>query len=189
MDLNSLFLKIDEIIKEKGKIAIAIDGDCCSGKTTLANEISEKYGCEVIHMDDFFLPFELRSEERYNEPGGNFHYERFMKEVLPDLKSGKEFSYGIFDCSVMKINGEKLIKENKVRLVEGSYSMHPKLIGAYDLKIFLSIDKNLQLERIRNRDGEEALSSFIQKWIPFEKKYHEFYNIKEKADIIFEIKM
>lgn len=189
MDFSLLFLKIDEILKEKGKISIGIDGDCCSGKTTLARMISEKYSCQVIHMDDFFLPFELRSEERYKEPGGNFHYERFIKEVLPNLNSEKEFSYGAFDCSVMKISGNNTIKENRIHLVEGSYSMHPKLIKAYDLKVFLSVESSLQLERIKNRDGEEALTAFIEKWIPFEKNYHEHYNIKEKADIVFEIKL
>ena len=140
-------------------------------------------------MDDFFLPPDLRSEERYNEAGGNFHYERFIKEVLPNINSEKEFSYGVFDCSVMKINGENKIVANNVRIVEGSYSLHPKLREAYDLKIFLSVEKTLQLERIEKRDGKEALSSFINKWIPFEKKYHEAYNIKEKSDIIYEIKM
>jgi len=186
MKLNDLYLKIDEILSQKGIICIAIDGDCTSGKTTLAKSISEKYGCEVVHMDDFFLPFEKRSEERYNEPGGNFHYERFIEEVLPNLNSKKEFSYGIFDCSVGKVTENKAIPENRVRLVEGSYSMHPKLSSAYDLKIFLSIDKKLQLKRIKERDGEEYLPAFIEKWIPFEKKYQSFYNIKENADIIIE---
>ena len=32
-------------------------------------------------MDDFFLPMELRTAERLEEPGGNVHYERFSAEV------------------------------------------------------------------------------------------------------------
>ena len=87
MNFNALSSKIDDILKEKGRISIAIDGDCCSGKTTLAEKLSKKYGCDVVHTDDFFLPFSLRTKERYAEPGGNIHYERFILEVLPHLKS------------------------------------------------------------------------------------------------------
>ena len=32
---------------------LAIDGRCASGKTTLANELSQSLSCNVVHMDDF----------------------------------------------------------------------------------------------------------------------------------------
>ncbi|MCL1877401.1 MAG: hypothetical protein FWF80_00945, partial [Defluviitaleaceae bacterium] len=65
---------------------IAIDGRSASGKTTLASELAAQTGASVIHMDDFFLPQDLRTEERLNTPGGNVHHERFASEVLPHIK-------------------------------------------------------------------------------------------------------
>ena len=46
--------------KSKNTVSIiAIEGRCASGKTTLSKRLSEKLGCGVIHMDDFFLPPKL----------------------------------------------------------------------------------------------------------------------------------
>ena len=82
----------------QGRPVLAVlDGPCGSGKTTLAEKLSRLYGAPTVHMDDFFLPPELRTPERLNQPGGNIHYERFLSEVLPCLTAGKTFSYGSFD--------------------------------------------------------------------------------------------
>ena len=35
-------------------------------------------------MDDFYLQEYQRTQERYNEPGGNVDRERFKKEVGPN---------------------------------------------------------------------------------------------------------
>ena len=49
----------------QGKPALAVlDGPCGSGKTTLAEKLSRLYGAPTVHMDDFFLPPELRTPER-----------------------------------------------------------------------------------------------------------------------------
>ena len=76
--------KIDILLKENKKdiVIIAIDGMTASGKSTLAEELSQIYNSPIFHADDFFLPMELRTEERLNEPGGNIHYERMKKEII-----------------------------------------------------------------------------------------------------------
>ena len=64
-----------------------------SGKTTLANELSEMHNnIPIFHADDFFLLPELRTEERLNEPGGNIHYERMKAEVKRAEKDREELS-------------------------------------------------------------------------------------------------
>ena len=73
---------INEIYKQKGHVTIAIDGRCGSGKTTLANKLKAYFDCHIFHMDDFYLQEYQRTQERYNEPGGNVDRERFKKEVL-----------------------------------------------------------------------------------------------------------
>ena len=50
---------------------IALDGRAASGKTTMARQLAELLDAEIIHMDDFFLPMELRTEQRLATPGGN----------------------------------------------------------------------------------------------------------------------
>lgn len=52
----------------KENLVIAVDGRCAAGKTTLAAMIEEKTGCNVIHMDHFFLQPGQRTKERLDEP-------------------------------------------------------------------------------------------------------------------------
>lgn len=173
--------QIKQLLKEKEYVVIAIDGCAASGKTTLAKKLSNMFNASVIHMDDFFLPLEKRTEERLNTPGGNIDYERFKEEVVNNLDN--DFTYNAFNCSIMKVDKEVFVKKTKLLIIEGSYSLHPYFGKYYDLSIFLDIDKDEQIERIRNRDGEKLLKMFIEKWIKYETNYHDYYNIKTTADI------
>ena len=161
---------------------IAIDGRCAAGKTSLAAWLADRLDADVIHMDDFFLPPMLRTEARRQEAGGNVHYERFLEEVIPQLKTGQSFSYRRFDCSVMQ-PGETVPVENKgLVLVEGAYSCHPMLGEYMDRKVFLDIDAGTQRRRILERNGEERLQDFLSKWIPMEEAYFAAFSVKENAD-------
>lgn len=178
-----VFEKIEELISTKKRIVIAIDGMCASGKTTLANEIQEQFGGTVISADSFFLPFEMRTPQRLNEAGGNFHRERFFAEVISNLKKN-EFEYGVFDCAVGDITKTISVNEHRLLIIEGSYCMHPWLNADYDLKIFTLTDEKTQLKRIEKRNGSAALENFRNKWIPFENKYFEAYNIRGNSHIV-----
>lgn len=47
--------RIEMLLAEQEHVFIAIDGPCASGKTTLARNLNERFGGNVLHMDDFFL--------------------------------------------------------------------------------------------------------------------------------------
>ena len=181
--IENIINKIDELLSQKENVIVAIDGSCASGKSFISIKLQEYYHCEVIKMDHFFLPLEKRTTERLSTPGGNIDYERFKECVIDKL--GTNFSYQIFDCSVMKLNDFKSINKNKLTIMEGSYSLHPYFGKYYDLSIFLDIDYDKQLQRILHRDGEKMLSMFVDKWIKYEKMYHEYYKLKESVDIYF----
>lgn len=179
--MDRIINKIDDLLKEKEQVIVAIEGRAASGKTTLANYLKEYYNCEIIKMDHFFLPPQKRTQERLNTPGGNIDYERFKEEVIENL--GSSFFYRIFNCSLMQLDKDQYIKKNRLLIIEGSYSLHPYFGKYYDLSIFLDIDYNKQIERIKNRDGEVLLKMFIDKWLVYENKYFDYYKIKEKVDL------
>ena len=178
-----IYKKIESLLKTNKKIVIAVDGMCASGKTTLAQQIKENFGGTVIHADSFFLPPEMRSEERLNEPGGNFHRERFIDEVINNLNK-ERFEYGVFDCAVCEIARTEAVNEKRLVIIEGSYCMHPDLINAYDYKIFTVTSEETQLKRISKRNGATALAVFKSKWIPMENKYFDFFGTREKCDAV-----
>ena len=44
---------IQQLLSEKETVIVAIDGNCTSGKTTLASQLAANYDCNIFHIDDF----------------------------------------------------------------------------------------------------------------------------------------
>lgn len=169
-------------------VILAIDGRAASGKTTLAQKLSEITEAGVIHMDDFFLPMELRTKQRLAQPGGNVHYERFAEEILSKLNRREAFAYRRFDCGKMQLGEEQVVPEVQslmpLRIVEGAYSCHPVFGDYADIKIFSDVESTEQFARILRRNGEEKAEKFRSIWIPMEESYFTEYEILEAADIV-----
>lgn len=196
---GELIEKIKILSDKSDPVVISIDGHSASGKTTLAGRLAELLNAEgltagVVHMDDFFLPPQLRTGERLSEPGGNVHYERFSEEIFVPLSSLKEnknsksspLIYHKFDCGTMSYSDDPaVIPLSRVYIIEGAYSQRPEFISLYDLKIFMDITESEQRERILARNGAEGYKNFREKWIPMENRYFERFRIKENSDIVF----
>ena len=163
-------------------LIIAIDGDCTSGKTTLAGQLAEIYDCNVFHMDDFFLRPEQRTAERYAEIGGNVDYERFCEEVLVPLRSGSAFSYRPFDCKTFTLMPPVAVTPKKLNIIEGTYSHHPYFGDVYDWKICLTVTEEVQRQRIAQRPAF-LHQRFFEMWIPMEKAYFDGFSIRQKSDL------
>lgn len=169
--LDCMF-EVGELTRCGKPVVLAIDGRAASGKTTAAELIADVFGASVIHMDDFFLPRELRTPERLSEVGGNIHYERFKSEVIPNLKTGTPFYHRVFDCSRLDFADEpKKVEPTDLIICEGSYSFHPYFGKYYDIKYFSDIDSETQKQRILKRNGEAMLARFVNEWIPMEERY------------------
>ena len=179
--------EIKSILKEKETAIIAIDGRCGSGKTTLANAISEDFNCNVFHMDDFYLPLEKRTKERLDESGGNIDRQRFLEEVIVPARNSEAVFYKAFDCKLQSLKPTVTMKPKSIVIIEGSYSCHNDFYALYDLHIFLTILSETQKERIIKRNGEDGYKAFENKWIPFEEKYFKEQDVKSKCELVFEM--
>ena len=181
--MDVLKKKIDELLIQKDMVIVAIDGKCTSGKTTLAAKLAEIYDCNVFHMDDFFLRPEQRTPERFAEIGGNVDYERFKDEILIPLQAGKQFRYRPFDCATMTLAQPVVFTPGRLTVIEGSYSHHPYFGDAYDLRVFLTADPQLQRERILQRPAF-LHQRFFEEWIPMELAYFRQFDIQEKSHLV-----
>lgn len=178
---------ITEIEKRKSRglqTVVAIDGQCGSGKTTIAKLLQKIYGASVVKMDDFFVPPYLRDEPHKKLP---VHYERFEKEVLPNIISKQAFSYTAFDCSVMDYGKKQRVELSELIIVEGSYSLAPRFNRYYDISVYVRCSMIHRLERLKNRCKNEALMKrFTEEWIPTEDSYCEEFSVDKNADFIIE---
>ncbi len=174
---------VEDLLQSQARVLLVMDGMSCAGKTTATQALSRRWNAPVVHMDDFYLPRDLRVPERLAEPGGNVHYERFLEEVLPHLAAGEAFSYRVFDCGTMEYGGLAHIPAAAVTIVEGAYAMHP-VFGDYgDITVFFSIDPETQMQRVSRREpGKE--DDYESRWIPMENAYHAAFRTRERADIV-----
>lgn len=180
----ALFQRIDALLRDKGRARVAIDGNSGAGKSTLGALLAAVYGGNLYHMDDFFLPSERKTPERLAEPGGNVDRERFASEVLAHI--GTAFSYRPWRCHPGKLDAPVSVVPRDVEIVEGVYSLHPDLRGAYDLRVFLSIGSDAQIARIRRRSGEALAKRFESEWIPLENVYFDHLGVRECCQLAFE---
>lgn len=189
---TELIMQIGDMIEKcrgKGKrTVVALDGMCAAGKSTLAAKLAECFGGSVIAIDDFHLPFNMRSEERRGEPGGNMHYERFEQEVAAHLRSGEAFSYGRFSCREGKINETKSVAADcPLVIIEGAYAMRAEFREIYDLSVCVLVSDELQKERLLSREGEEKYRNFETMWIPMEHSYLSHYRIPSICDSVMAV--
>lgn len=170
-----VLLAVSQALEKQETVLISIDGQCGSGKSTLAALLQDIFGGNVYHMDDFYLPFSQRQPGWRQLPTGNMDLTRFRAEVLEPIRSGKAVSYRPWDCSSGAYAPAQELPPARLHIIEGSYSQHPTLSGAYTCKVFLTCSLEERLRRLRLREGD--ISGFLSTWIPLEDLYHETYGI------------
>ena len=194
--IRDIISQLEVSEKNNERVLLVIDGRCGAGKTTLASRISEELLCSVFHMDDFYLPAAEQTDERMKEPGGNIDFDRFLSEVIKPLESGDAVAYRPFVCRNQAYADTKLMPAEKINIIEGTYSCHQRLRGAYErlcgheaatgsmklIRIFLDVDDKTQIERIRTRVGEQRLKMFEEKWIPREEEYFKVCSVREYCE-------
>lgn len=184
---DNLIQSLKQNLETTRPLILAIDGMCGSGKTTLAEYLSNIFDAAIIHMDNFFLPFERKTKERLLEPGGNIDYERFSEIALPALEKREPFSYMAYNCQTAAYDRKMEIPSCELIIVEGSYSLHERFGHYYDLSLFLNVSSQEQLRRLEARcQNEVKFTRFKTEWIPMENSYHEAQSVRERADLIID---
>ena len=176
--------RVDALLRTSERVLLAIDGNCCAGKTTLSQRLGSLLNANVFHLDDYFLQPHMRSPQRLSQPGGNVDAERFLAQVLLPVSRGERATVQKYDCHADALLDPVFVSPKRVAIIEGAYSLHPLLAPYYTLKVFCRIDPALQESRILARNGEEALPVFRERWIPLENRYFEALDIRSQCDLI-----
>ncbi len=180
------FIAVDQGLARQKTLLVGIDGRCSAGKSTLADLLAAIFPTALIRIDHFFLPPELKTAERRSEVGGNIDYERFAQEVSPRIKDRKTFQYRPYDCQTDTLGPPITVCPAPLTVIEGSYSLHPKLNVTFDLTIYLTVNPEEQLRRLALRNDALFLEKFKSAWIPMEEAYAAKWRLAETCDLLLD---
>lgn len=170
--------------RTKRPFAIAIDGIGTSGKSTLGAVLAEELKAELIHVDDYFLPFKQRTSERMaNQLMGNVEWERLEREILRQLGNPQAVSRH-FDCSAGDYTEAAPYDLSGIIIIEGVSILRKELRKFFDLKLFIEISPEERLRRIVLRDPEWKQTMWHSEWIPLEDAYFGLELPKNAADYV-----
>ena len=178
-------------------LTIGITGGTGSGKTTILNQIKEKFNEEdigFISQDSYYndngdLSFEEKNKINFDHPDA-VDFELMINHLI-DLKNGVNINqpiYSFFDHN--RTEKTKIIESKKIMIVEGILILNnKKLRDLIDIKVFIESSVDLRFKRRLNRDisergrsEEEVIELFNNRLNEMHKLYVE--PMKKFCDII-----
>ena len=178
-------MRIARLVKRGEPAIVAVDGRCGSGKSGFGDLAEKLFFCNVIHMDDFYLPPDQRSGEWESIPGGNMDFARFLQEVLVPAGAGQAVHYRPFDCQRGTLSRERVLPARSLTVVEGSSSQQPLLTARYDLKLFFTCSAQEQRRRLERREGAH-FAAYQARWMPMEEQYFRQCGTQRNADLVID---
>ena len=180
----------------KDILVIGIAGGTGSGKTTLMNNIIEKFSenVTVLSHDNYYrrhdeLTYEERCKLNYDEPAAL--ETDLMARHLDKLRQGEAIDCPVYDFTQHNRSDETVrIAPRKVIIVEGILIFeHRELRDLMDVRIFVDTDADVRLCRRILRDVSErgrSLESVLSQYQTTVKPMHEMYvePSKKFADLI-----
>jgi uridine kinase len=149
---------------------VAVDGVTAAGKTTFADELAPLAKGNVVRVcvDDFHRP---RSERHARGQGPESYY------------------HDTFDLPAL-LDALERVREDEIAIVDGLFLLRPELGHRWSLTIYLSVDRQVALERALARDaaqmgGVDALRArYESRYLPGETLYLDAVDPESRADIV-----
>ena len=177
-------------------LVIGIAGGTGSGKTTLMNQLINKFSNDitVLSHDNYYkrhdeLTYEQRSQLNYDEPAAL--ETDLMARHLDKLRQGETIECPVYDFTQHNRSSETItISPKKVIIVEGILIFENKpLRDLMDIKFFVDTDADVRLCRRIKRDVRmrgRTLESVLEQYQETVKPMHEMYvePSKKFADIV-----
>ena len=166
-------------------LVIGIAGGTGSGKTTLMNNIMERFGdvVTVLSHDNYYkrhdeLPYEERCKLNYDEPAA--FDTSLMVYHLDQLRHGYEIDCPVYDFTVHNRSDRTIhLVPKKVIIVEGILIFENEpLRDLMDIRIFVDTDSDIRLCRRIKRDVNKrgrTLESVLKQYQETVKPMHEKY--------------
>jgi uridine kinase len=159
--------------------SIGIAGETASGKSTIAFDIIDTIQSFAKENDIVNVITRINTDDYYYDrsdmvkKAGSFsefakHYDldvpealelELMKKHIKSLLGGNSVMLPEYDMSGTAIRKDnvKLASPAKIIISEGLFTLTPKIVDAFDFKIYVDVSHNVQKERFYRRAEERGL--------------------------------
>lgn len=155
---------------------VAVDGPAGAGKTTFANRLAAGLGCQVVHSDDFPVPWE-------EGPGAWFH--ALEAQVLEPLRNGLRGGFRRYDWVRGTYAEEVAVPVAPVLVVEGVGTARASVAELLAYVVWVEAGETVRLRRVLERDGPE-LEPRWREWFKAEQAWFAADRTRERADLVVE---
>ena len=177
---------------------IGVAGGTCSGKTTIAERLTDTIGADqlaLIKQDAYYVershqPLEERAAANYDHPDA-FDWQ-LMTSQLASLLAGEAVPIPVYDYAMHDRSADvQWVNPAPVIVFEGILALFdPNLRQLFDLKVFVDTDADIRLTRRLQRDVTErgrSYDSILHQYMTTVRPSHEQFiePSKRHADVIF----
>ncbi|KAL6851474.1 hypothetical protein ACP4OV_020407 [Aristida adscensionis] len=149
---------IQALLENKGfPVIVGIGGPSGSGKTSLAQKMANIIGCEVVSLESYYKPEQVRD---YKYDDYNSLDIALLTKNIVEIRNSHKAKVPCFDFENFSRNGFKELQvseESGVVIFEGVYTLHPAIRKLLDLGIAVvgGVHSHLvtRIQRDKNRAG------------------------------------
>ncbi|SEG31667.1 Uridine kinase [Nonomuraea solani] len=153
---------------------VAVDGPAGSGKTTFAERLGAALSCQVIHSDDFPVPWE-------EGPGGWFA--ALESQVLVPLRQGLPGGFRRYDWVRGEYAERVTVPVAPVLVIEGVGTARASVAELLAFGVWVEAPEAVRFERVLERDGG-ALEPRWREWFAAERAWFAEDGTRERADLV-----
>ncbi|MGV9778323.1 uridine kinase family protein [Streptosporangium sp. NPDC003464] len=153
---------------------VAVDGPGGSGKTTFAGRLARALGAQVIHSDDFPVP--------WDEPPVTW-FRQVEEQVLGPLAAGRPGGYRRYDWAAGTFTDWVDVPVAPVLLLEGVSTARRTAPAAFT--VWVEAPAELRLARALARDGASYAPQW-REWMRAEEEWFAADGTRSRADLLLD---
>ena len=139
---------------------IGLAGPSCSGKTSIAERLSEilpgevtLFGTDAYYLDLSHLSYAERCRVNFDDP--DLLESKLLAEHLTELRQGRPIEQPVYDFATHRRvqSRHHKIEPRDFLVVEGLFTLHwPEVRCLFDVSVFVAAPDEICLDRRRERD-------------------------------------
>ncbi|MBQ4084317.1 MAG: hypothetical protein IJC30_01505 [Alphaproteobacteria bacterium] len=194
--------KITEHLSSERPILVGVCGESASGKTTLFNRLREQLPTATfISTDNYYKDmreafkkygsFSQMVEAGYPTESSEAFQTEVLRRDLENIKNGQSVLGCAYDMKTGESKPEQILyKPSKLVFAEGICTFYDEIRDMFDVKVYLTVDKEVQKERYFKRVLERGhrLEDMEQQFKRVSESAEKYIRIHQKyADLVMEL--